>query len=433
MPAALWRVAASAARPLLPLYLRRRVRLGKEVAARLAERRGEGAERLPGRLLWLHAASIGETLSILPLITALARRAPGLGLLVTTGTVTAAELLAQRLPPALAGRVRHRFVPLDVPAWTARFLDGWRPDAALFVESELWPNLIAEARRRGIPLGLVNARMSAGSARWWRRAPGFAASVVGGFRLVLAQSAADAARLASVGAPSPACWGNLKFAADALPADESALAALRDAFGGRPVLLGASTHPGEEEVLLAAHRRLAASLPDLLTVLVPRHPARGAVIAEACDLPLARRSLGALPAPGHAVYLADTLGELGLFYRLAGVALVGGALVPVGGHNPLEPARLGCPILLGPHTENCAEPAERLLAAGGAIRVDGPAALAEAALAVLTNPDRAGRMAEAAAAIAADQAGLPDRIARAVLDLLPSHPAAPDRAVAGST
>ncbi|WP_272911019.1 3-deoxy-D-manno-octulosonic acid transferase, partial [Falsiroseomonas oryziterrae] len=191
-----WRAGATLLAPLLPFHLARRARKGKEIAARLHERRGEGAERPPGRLFWLHAASVGETLSVLPVIEAMAARDPALSFLVTTGTVTSAELLARRLPGELAPRVAHRFAPLDVPAWTARFLDGWRPDAGAFVESELWPNLLAAAAARGVPMALVNARMSPRSFARWRRMPGLARVALGGFRLVLARSEGDAARLA---------------------------------------------------------------------------------------------------------------------------------------------------------------------------------------------------------------------------------------------
>ncbi|WP_135468268.1 3-deoxy-D-manno-octulosonic acid transferase [Crenalkalicoccus roseus] len=422
LPVLLWRLGAAAAAPVLPLLLRRRAARGKEVAARLSERFGEGAARPPGRLLWLHAASVGETASVLPVLEALAARAPQLSVLLTTGTVTAARLLEQRLPPALRGRVLHRFAPLDVPAWVGRFLAGWRPDAAAFVESELWPNLVLAARARGIPLALVNARLSARSARRWARAPGLARTVLGSFALVLAQSEADAARLAALGAPAPRCLGNLKDAAPPLPAAPEAMAALRAAVGARPVLLAASTHPGEEALAIAAHRLLAPRLPGLLTVLVPRHPERGAeVAAAAAGLAVARRAAGAMPGPEVAVYVADTLGELGLFYRLAGVAFVGGSLVPHGGQNPLEPARLGCPVLVGPHCWNFAEPVARLLGAGGALRIEGedPAgALAEAAFTVLSDPARARAMAAAAAAAAATEAGLPARVAEALLALL---------------
>lgn len=428
----LWRCAASLAAPLLPLYLRRRAARGKEIAARLPERRGAHAARPPGPLLWLHAASVGETLSVLPVLEALAARAPRLTILLTTGTVTGAALLDQRLPAGLRARVLHRFVPLDVPRWVARFLDGWRPDAGAIVESELWPNLIAAARARRIPLALVNGRFSARSARRWRHAVGLGREVMEGFTLVLAQSSDDAGRFAALGARAVHAPGNLKDAAAPLPAAPEALAALRDAIGGRPVLLGASTHPGEEAILLAAHRLLAEEFPGLLTLLAPRHPERGpalAALAAEHALPVARRAAGELPGPDTAVYVADTLGELGLFYRLASVGLVGGSLVPHGGQNPLEPARLGCPILLGPWTANFAEPVGRLLAAGGAVQlaVATPGMLAAAARAVLSNPGQGRGLAEAAAATVAPAAGLPDEVAAALLRLMPGHGGAPPR------
>lgn len=422
-----WRTGATLLAPLLLLHLAQRARRGKEIAARLPERRGLGAARPPGRLFWLHAASIGETLSVLPVLEAMAAEDAALEFLVTTGTVTSAEMLARRLPPALAPRLRHRFVPLDVPAWAARFLDGWRPDAGAFVESELWPNLLAAARARGVPMALVNARISPRSAARWARAPGLARTVLGSFGIVLARSAEDAARLAGLGAARAASWGDLKAAAPPLPADPEALAALRAAIGPRPVVLAASTHPGEDQMVIAAQRSLAAELPGLLGIIVPRHPERGADIAAlagAAGLAAARRSAGAMPAGGIQVYVADTLGELGLFYRLAGVALVGGSLVPHGGQNPLEPARLDCPILVGRHAWNFEATVGRLLAAGGAIRVEDPAALAPAIRDVLTDHSRAARMAGAAAAVAQGQSGLPDRVARALLGLLrPDRPA----------
>lgn len=427
-----WHWAATAAAPVLPLYLRRRVRRGKEDPDRLSERFGAGAARPDGPLLWLHAASVGETLSILPLLEALGAAAPRLSFLVTTGTLTSATLLGRRLPPDLAPRVAHRFVPLDVPAWAARFLDGWRPDAAVFVESELWPNLIAATARRGIPLALVNGRMSEASGRWWRRAPGLARKVLAPFGLVLAQTEADAVRFRAVGAAAR-CWGNLKYAAPPLPADAAELARLRGLLARRPVWLAASTHPGEEAIAFAAHARIAAARPGLLTIIVPRHPERGPDIAAlAGTLAVARRAAGEDPTPVTDVLVADTLGELGLFYRLAAAAFVGGSLVPHGGQNPLEPARLGCPVLLGPHAWNFAEIVGRLERAGGLTRVnpgaDPAAALAEAVGTMLTNPHRGRAQAEAAAGVAAEEAGLPERIAAALLPLLSLR----DEAVAGS-
>ncbi len=410
------------AAPLVPLYLRRRVRQGKEVADRLGERYGFGAARPTGPLLWLHAASVGEILSALPLIEALLDADAALEILVTTGTVTSARLLGQRLPDAIAPRVRHRYAPLDVPRWAARFLDGWRPDAAVFIESELWPNLIAAARERKIPLALVNGRMSERSARGWRWAPRLARGMLASFRLVLGQTEADRARLAALGAAEAQCWGNLKDAAPPLPVDAAALAHLRGLIAGRPVFLAASTHPGEETIVAAAHDALLAAQPDLLTIIVPRHPERGEAIARALspNNP-ARRAAGADPVAGTGIYIADTLGELGLFYRLAKVAFIGGSLVPHGGQNPLEPARLGCPILLGPHCWNFAEPVARLLAAGGAIQMapgGAPAAaLARAVGDVLSSPDRGQAMAGNASAVAAGEVALPSRIAAALLTL----------------
>jgi 3-deoxy-D-manno-octulosonic-acid transferase len=421
--AALWALLASLLAPLLPLYLRRRVAKGKEIAERLAERQGHGAARRPGRLIWYHAASNGETLSLLPLIEAMARLDPALSFLVTTGTVTSARLLEQRLSPELAPRTQHRFLPLDVPRWVARFLDGWRPDLAVIVESELWPNMLAEAGRQGVPLALINARMSARSARGWGWVPGFAQALLGRFALILAQTEADAARFATLAERPVPCWGNLKYAAPPLPADPAVLARLTLAWERRPVWLAASTHPGEDEIILAAHRLLAPDHPGLLTVIVPRHPQRGQDIAAlAGDLSVARRGAGQDAGPDIAVYVADTLGELGLFYRLARVALIGGSLVPHGGQNPLEAARLGCPIITGPHHFNFGEIITRLSAAHALVETpDGPGApqaLAATLSRLLSDPTAGQAMAAAAEALAQDQAGLPGRIATSLLPLI---------------
>jgi 3-deoxy-D-manno-octulosonic-acid transferase len=437
IPTSAWRLATTLAAPLLRWHLGRRARRGKEIAARLAERRGLGAARPPGRLLWLHAASVGEAISALPVLEALLARDAALHLLVTTGTVTGAQALLHRLPAALAApgesgfpRVTHRFLPLDVPAWVARFLDGWRPDAGVLVESELWPNLIAAARARRMPMALVNARISPRSFARWHRFPRSAAEILGGFALVLARSEGDRARLAALGAAAAQCWGDLKAAAAPLPADAAALERLRALLGDRPVFLAASTHPGEEALVLAAHARLAADWPRLLTVLVPRHPDRGVAVAELAarqQLAVARRAGGGAPGADVAVYVADTLGELGLFYRLATLAVVGGSLMPRGGQNPLEAARLGCPILLGPHTTNFEEPVARLLAAGAARLVAPQAvALAEAVAGMLSDAGARQAMAIAAASIAAGQAGLPGMVAAALLDLLPDGSGPPE-------
>jgi 3-deoxy-D-manno-octulosonic-acid transferase len=357
---------------------------------------------------------------------ALAKQDQALSFLVTTGTVTSARLLEQRLSPELAPRTQHRFLPLDVPRWVARFLEGWRPDLAVIVESELWPNMLRAAGRQGVPLALINARMSARSARGWGWVPGFARALLGRFALILAQTEADAARFATLAERPVPCWGNLKYAAPPLPADPAELARLTLAWEGRPVWLAASTHPGEDEIILAAHRLLAPDHPGLLTVIVPRHPQRGPDIAAlAADLPVARRGAGQEAGQGVAVYVADTLGELGLFYRLARVALIGGSLVPHGGQNPLEAARLGCPIITGPHHFNFGEIITRLSAAHALVETpDGPGAaqaLAGNIARILADPTAGQAMVGAAGALAQDQAGLPDRIATSLLPLI--HPA----------
>ncbi|EHL96908.1 putative 3-deoxy-D-manno-octulosonic-acid transferase [Acetobacteraceae bacterium AT-5844] len=423
--------AGAAVAPVLPLLLRRRAAQGKELPERLPERLGHDAARPEGPLIWLHAASVGESLSLLPLFSALLAKRPELHLLITTGTVTSAHLLGQRLPPAVAARLIHRFAPLDVPGWIDRFLDGWRPDVVAIAESELWPNRTYALAARGIPTVMVNARVSPRSAALWQRwAPGLARDLLRHFALVLAQSEDDAARLRAMGAEQAACWGNLKAAADPLPVDEAELARLRALIGARPVFLASSTHPGEDEVVLEAHRTLAARLPGLLTIIAPRHPHRGPGIA-ALAAPLgtvSRRAEGGQPGAETAIYVADTLGELGLFFRLAGVTLVGASLVPKGGHNPLEPARLGCPILFGPHTEHFREVADALVAAGGAVRVADAGTLAEMVENVLTNPTRGQSMTRAAATIADTAAHLPEDLADAILGLMPASAGFPPAA-----
>lgn len=417
----IWAGAATLAAPGVRLLLRLRLARGKEAAGRLGERRGFGAGPRPaGRLLWVHAASVGETVSILPVLGEVAARAPDLALLVTTGTVTSAALLERRLGEfGLAGSVRHRFAPLDVPRWVGRFLDHWRPDAAALVESELWPNLLAALDRRGIPRMLVNARLSARSFARWRRAPGLARRLLGGFAAVQAQSAADAARFAALGAAGVSAPGDLKFAAAKLPADPALLAALRAGLAGRPVWLAASTHPGEETMAFAAHRALAPAHPGLLTLIVPRHPERGVAIAAAAGgLAVTRRAAGEGPPAGSGVWVADTLGELGLFYRLAPLVFVGGSLVAHGGQNPLEPARLGAAIAVGPHTGNFAA-AVAVLRAAEAVRVlAGPGDLAPHVAALLADSAARAAMGARAAAVADRFADLPGRTAEALLALI---------------
>jgi 3-deoxy-D-manno-octulosonic-acid transferase len=389
-----YRRLAAAATPLTSILLAKRLKRGKEHAARIGERRGETAvARPPGPLIWTHGASVGEMLAILPLIERL--RARGFSVLITSGTVSSASLADRRLP---AGVV-HQFVPIDTPKFITRFLEHWRPDLALFSESDLWPNLIIESTGRGIPLILVNARLSEQSFHRWRYAPATIASLLQRFDLCLAQSRLDADRYAHLGAPRIEVTGNLKLDVPAPPVDEQELAAMQAALAGRPVIAAASTHPGEEALVIDAHRRLRHSFPGLLTILAPRHPERGPgilEIARIAELPAATRSQRPLPDRGTEVYIADTLGELGLLYRLAPIVFMGGSLVRHGGQNPIEAAKLGAAILHGPHVWNFAEIYAALDAARGAERVPDAGKLAVRLGAWLTDAAERARVAAAA-------------------------------------
>ena len=425
----LYRAATTLAGPLVHVYMRRRLARGKEDPARLGERYGVASQPRPeGRLVWLHAASVGESLSLLPLVEALGSDEPHLNVLVTSGTVTSAQLLAERLP---AG-VIHQYNPVDRPTWVARFLDHWRPDLALYVESELWPNLLGQTQARGIPTGLLNARMSEASYRNWLRLPWLIRPLMADFHFCLAQNPNQAERMAALGARDPKPLGNLKCAAKALHVDEAELARLREPVQGRPLWLAASTHPGEEDAAAQAHQELAERHPGLLTVIAPRHPERGDEIAGALrgrGLAVARRSRGDELHGDIDVYLADTLGEMGLFYRLADIAFVGGSLTPVGGHNPIEPARLGCAVLHGPDMRNFAEVAEDLAEPGGSWQVRDVAGLIRALDRLLREPDTRAHQARAAADVAQAQAGVLQDVLEALEPVLaPLRPAGAGRA-----
>ena len=412
-----WTVAATLLAPALRLNLRRRAANGREIADRLPERRGiDPTPRPPGPLLWMHASSVGETMSILPVLDALRHRAK---VLLTTGTVTSQALLDQRIPEqGLSGDVLHRFAPLDVPSWVARFLSHWRPDAACFVESELWPNQLAACRAMGIPLMLVNARMSDRSFSLWQHVPGLARRVLGGFTHVQARGDQDAKRLKALGALHVESPGDLKFAALPLPVDPVELARLGERLAGRPIWLAASTHPGEETLVAAAHRELAVRYPGLLTIIAPRHPDRGSALAAELDAP--RRAAGQDPPDEGGIWIADTIGELGLWYRLARIAFVGRSLIaPGGGQNPLEPARLGCIIAVGPFTGNFNDHVALLREAAGLVEVADGAALVRFVSGMLDNPDQCRRLGEHAAASVRRHADLPARTAEVLLSLLP--------------
>jgi 3-deoxy-D-manno-octulosonic-acid transferase len=406
----LYRGLTAAAAPFVLVYLKSRRRRGKEDSARFAERLGiSGGKRPDKPLVWVHAASIGEATSALALIERILQERPGLEILITTGTVTAARLLETRLP----GGARHQFVPADLPRAVGRFLDHWRPNLAVWIESELWPNLVLMTRRRNIPMLLLNGRLSARSHARWRALPGLARPILSSFSLCLAQDSVQCARLRELGAAEVASVGDLKAAAKRLPADAGAIAELAGQIGDRPIWLAASTHAGEDEIVAAVHRRVGETHSGLLTIVAPRHPVRGddiAAMAEARGLRVARRSRGEAVTAEVDLYLADTFGELGMLYSLAGIAFVGGSLVEIGGHNPFEAARFDCAILLGPHTANCAAMTEALLTAGAAEIVADEDALAGAVSRLLDDPALRTKRAGHAARVAARGLGTLDAV-----------------------
>ena len=405
--------------PLIAAFMRRRLAAGKEDAMRFAERQGEASLPRPGagRLIWVHAASVGESLSMLPLIEYLLAADAGLALLLTTGTVSSAQLMAERLPP----RAIHQYAPLDRPVYVRRFLDHWRPDLVLWAESEFWPNLILETTGRGTLMILVNGRISPKSFSGWQRARGIIATLLDRFDLCLGQSLEDAKRLRQLGAANVDCLGNLKFAVPPLPADNEDLGRLEAEFAGRPTWLAASTHAGEERIAGETHLALEHTHPGLLSVIVPRHAQRGVEVAamlRAMGLDVAMRSAGQPVAADTQIYLADTMGELGLFFRLAPVTFMGKSLVPLGGQNPLEALHLDCAVLHGPHMMNFSEISKDMTAAGCAMEVADGAALAAAVAALLDDPARAAVMAEKGRRYATSSADVTERVAERVLSYL---------------
>lgn len=374
----IYRSLSRAAEPVANFALRHRLQKGKEDPDRIDERRGIAKRPRPdGTLIWIHGASVGESLSVIPLVQRLRERRPDINFLVTTGTVTSANLMAERLPEGAF----HQYIPLDHPDFVSSFLDYWRPDAAIFVESEFWPNLILGARRKVPKMTLVNGRVSPGSFEDWKRQPNSIKFILSSFDAIIAQDYQNAERLTTLSGGVVGMFGNLKNAAPPLPADDKEIAYFKEKIGDRPFWLAASTHPGEEEIALNTHQILRQDYPDILTIIAPRHPGRGAEVCALVDersLQFAQRSKNDELTPETELYIADTLGELGVFYRLSDIAFVGGGITPKGGHNPLEPARLGAAILHGPHTFNFVETYNDMRAAGGAALVRNERELATA-------------------------------------------------------
>ncbi len=414
-----YRGATALARPAAMTILRKRAARGKEAPERLPERLGfASAPRPDGRLFWFHAASVGETNSILPLMHELKRRHSSLNLLLTTVTVTSAKIAAARLPEGAI----HQFLPLDSPRFCRRFVEHWRPDLGLFTESEIWPNLIVEASDGRAPLVLLNARMSQRSYKRWSSLSSLAKPVFSRFDLVLAQNWRFAKRLTGLGVRKTSITGNLKYDAPPPPVDARALDELRRNLGDRPIFLAASTHPGEDEMIARVHEMLHGAMPSLLTVIAPRHPDRGQGMAALLGerrLPAARRSAHEPISEKTQIYLADTIGELGLFYSLAPLSFIGGSLVHHGGQNPIEAIKLGSGILSGPHTFNFTETYAALQRYEGLRLVGGADDMAAALKSLFDNPAEAAEMKRRAAAAIGTLGGALEKTIEALKPYLP--------------
>lgn len=410
--------------PLAPRLLDARAAKGKEDPARVDERLGlPGLPRPDGPLVWIHGVSVGEALSILPLAERIRKDRPDVTVLVTTATLTSAQVLATRLPPG----VLHQFAPVDAPSAVASFLDHWRPDVGVFVESELWPNLLTTARKRGVPLALVSARITDRTAEGWKKAPGMARALMAGFAHVWPQDQDSADRLSALGARVDG-QVNLKLSGEPLPYDQGEFSRLSALIDDRPVVVAASTHEHEEMAIVGALDHLAERL---FLIVVPRHPERGQGVTEALardGYRFARRSQGQAICADTDIYLADTLGELGLFLRLADVVVMGGSFAPalgggaVGGHNPLEPARLAKPIVTGPDASNWQAVTRMLKQSGGLVSVLSPSELPAVVGPLLADPEAARDMGERARRAAEAAAAGLDRLWLALQAHLPAAP-----------
>lgn len=351
----LYKIASSVLAKRAPAYLEKRLELGKEDALRISERYGIASHEKPaGTLLWIHAASVGEARSVIELIHAISQKQVSWHVLVTTGTLSSARIILKEIPD----NTIHQYYPLDAPAWVRAFLDYWQPDAVVWVEQEIWPNMLYEIHARQIPAILANGRLTENSFKRWLWLKSFVKDLLAPFKHIYAQSAKDGERYEILSGRPVITKGNLKYAAAPLPYHPVTLDMLKIQIGGRPIWLASSTHLGEEFVIAEAHKLILNQQPEALLIIVPRHPDRGDQIIQdlnETNLSVSRRSEAEPILPDTQVYLADTFSELGLFYRLSRIAFIGGSLVPVGGHNIIEAAQLNCATLYGSHMHNFQE------------------------------------------------------------------------------
>ena len=423
MKLSLYRMGTTLGGPLIRLYLNMRLKRGKEDPARFQERLGHASIPRPdGKVVWMHCASVGESLSVLALVDRILNDHPGWSVLMTTGTVTSAKLMAGRLPQGAV----HQYVPVDRVAYVRRFLQHWRPDLALWVESEFWPNLVIETQAKDVPMIVLNGRMSEKSFKGWQKNRAMIKRILSAFALVLAQSEKDGERFHTLGAQTVDTVGNLKFAAKPLPVNEVALAELQNVIGVRPRWLAASTHNGEEAICGHVHKMLKASNPGVLTIIAPRHPERGEAIAtklQAQGLSVARRAMGDAISGETDVYVADTLGELGLFYRLCDIVFMGKTLAGGGGQNPIEPSALSCALIFGKDMSNFQDISSTLIEAGAARWVEDETEL-RGAVEMLMNDEKARENAATSAFNTAHaEAGVLERVGHALYPYFKNKPA----------
>ncbi|NZA26958.1 lipid IV(A) 3-deoxy-D-manno-octulosonic acid transferase [Luteimonas sp. SJ-92] len=391
-----------------------------EYFQRWSERYASYADAPQAATVWLHAVSVGEVNAAAPLVDTLLYQRPDLRLLVTTITPTGSA----RVTKLWGERVEHVYLPYDLSGAVRRFLDHYRPQLGLIVETELWPNLLFCCRDRGVPVYIVNARLSARSLRGYRLLRPLVGRALRTVRVIAAQSADDGRRFQRLGAEAGqiVVTGNLKYDIAVDPQLPGFARAFRDGVGRRPVWIAASTHEQEEAAVLEIHRRLRRRWPELLLLWAPRHPERfRAVAQQAVDAGwrTATRRLTRAPDAGDAVFVIDTLGELMSFYGCADAAFVGGSLQEVGGHNLLEPAAVGTAMVTGPHLHNFSEIARRLERAGG-LRIGADAeAVGEALAELLGDPQRRAEMTAAAAALVEEGRGAVDRTMTVVYADLP--------------
>ncbi len=406
-----YKTLTNLAEPLLKRHINKRLKQGKEDANRLNERFGQPQKARPdGKLIWFHAASVGEAVTLLALIKKISDEHDSINLMLTTGTVTSANMIAKKLPK----NAFHQYIPVDVSKWTESFLNYWKPDLVIWSESDFWPNILDGVNKRNIPTVLVNAIVSEEAFKTWNIfAKGFAKKMLSVFDLCLAQDDAETERLIKLGAKNTKTFTNLKYAADILPYDEKTLEDLKTSIGDRPYILWASTHKGEEEIACEVHVNLAKEIPNLLTIILPRHPARKDEIVEILNksgLAFNCRSDDAMPQKENDIYLADTLGETGLFYGLKPIFINGGTFVPIGGHNIIEPAMFSCPIFYGPYMSTCITIHNDFAAQNASTQVSNQTELQDELLNALKNPKEAIAMGEKAKTLTQEKSHVIDEV-----------------------